>query len=398
MNKRFSVSTAAVALLGASVLTAPASIADQQAPSDPADTWPPAKTRTMPGPGSVPATKITPAMQREIDRVVAAGRTAARVAPSANARALASAQIRCATFETQRYCLGYGWTERTPKELRNDLVQRESSARRAPARQTGDADVLDSLRANARLAPAARAAAERAELRQAAQATGKVLAIRNEIDGEAYPKGYLARHPEARVAASQRKLEYPKRKYVLNWRHTRQQKRSYWCGPATMQLIAWGWHGGKKPRPQKLWASRLGTTTSGTGIYNMVANVNKHTGFDKKKYAGKYIVLDISDYGYKKWLSLNKRHYARYRAPIVMHPVLDARYFDYLKGYSGGGHFQVGRGYNNRGKNPATIGLFEPWNPRRFNSSAPYVARLQYHRAYMSYLANKAHPQQNIGV
>lgn len=397
MNKRFSVSTASAVLLGASVLTAPASIADQQAPSDPADTWPATNVRTT-DTGSVPANTITSDMRREIDRVIAAGRNAARVSPSAGARSLAAAQIRCATFESQRYCLNYGWTNRTAAQLRRDLVQRESSARRTAAPGTGDADLIESLRADARMAPRARAAAERAELRRAARATSKVLALRYEIEGTPYPDGYFARHPEARTAATERKRTYPKRYYILNWRHTRQQKRSYWCGPTTMQLIAWGWHGGKKPRKQRLWASRLGTTTSGTGIWTMVDAVNKHTGFDKRRYAGKYIVLDISDYGYKKWLSLNKRHYSKYNAPIVMHPVLDARYFDYLKGYSGSGHFQVGRGYNNRGKNPATIGLFEPWNPRRFNSSAPYVARLQYHRAYMSYLANKAHPQQNIGV
>ncbi|UYM04079.1 cysteine peptidase family C39 domain-containing protein [Solicola gregarius] len=397
MNMRFSVSAAAVALLSATVLSAPVSAADQETPSDPSDNWPPTNARTS-SPGSVPPTTITPAMQREIDRVVAAGSSGARLAPSASARALASAKIRCATFESQRYCLNYGWTTRTAAELRRDLVSRESTAMRTGGRQTGDADLLDSLRAGARMAPQAQAAADRAELRRAAAATSKVVELRHELEGTAYPAGYFARHPEARAATTERKLTYPKRYYVLNWHHVREQRRSYWCGPTTMQLIAWGWHGKGSVRPQSLWARRLGTTTSGSGIWNMVAAVNKYTGFDKKKYAGKYIVLDISGYGYKKWLSLNKRHYAKYRAPIVMHPVLDARYFDYLHGYSGGGHFQVGRGYNNRGKNPATIGLFEPWNPRRFNSSAPYVARLQYHRAYMSYLANKAHPQQNIGV
>lgn len=397
MNKRISVSVVATTMLSATVLSVPGATA-QETPDDPSDTWPPSNARTI-SRGSVAPSTITPAMKREINRVVAANRQAARVAPSAGARALAGAQIRCATFETQRYCLRYGWTDRTARELRRDLVQREANTRRTAGHETGDASLLDELRAHARMAPSTQARADRAELRQAAKATSKVLALRHDIQGTPYPQGYFARHPEAeRTTATTRKRRYPRRYYVLNWRHTRQQNRSYWCGPATMQLIAWGWHGGKKPRRQKLWARRLGTTTSGTSIGNMVKNVNKFTGFDRKRFAGRYIVLDISDWKYGKWLRLHRRHYAQYKAPIVMHPVLKARYFPYLKGWSGSGHFQVGRGYNNRGKNPATLGLFEPYNPRRFNSSAPYVARLQYPRAYPNYLANQDHPQQNIGV
>ena len=394
MKKRFSVSLAATVILSATVLSAPTASADR--PDDPADTWPASNARTASA-GSVPTNSVTPAMQREIDRVVNAGRrAAARVAPTSGARALAGAQIRCAMFEKQRYCLRYGWTNRTAAELRDDLVKREANARRS-GRETGDASVLESLRTHARMAPTAKARADRAELRQAARATAKVVDLRHDIQGTPYPRGFFARHPEVdRTAATASKRLYPKRYYIMNWHNVRQQRRSYWCGPTTMQMIGWGWN--KKVRPQKLWASRLGTTTSGSSIGNMVKAVNKFTGYDKKRFAGRYIVLDISDWGYGKWMRLHRRHYSQYNAPIVTHPVLKAQYFPYMKGWSGSGHFQVGRGYNNRGKNPATLGLFEPYNPRRFNSSAPYVDRLQYPRAYPNYLANKAHPQQNIGV
>ena len=54
-------------------------------PSDPADTWPATNVRTTET-GSVPANTITSDMRREIDRVIAAGRNAARVSPSAGAR------------------------------------------------------------------------------------------------------------------------------------------------------------------------------------------------------------------------------------------------------------------------------------------------------------------------
>lgn len=398
MNKRFSVGAAVSVLLGSTLLFCPESVADSGAPSDPADTWPAPHTSTL-ATGSVPATSTTPAMRQEISRVVGAGEQAARVAPSAGARQLASTEIRCASFEEQRYCLHYGWTERTPRELRSDLIQRDESARTTGGVESGDESLVDAMRQRARLAPDAQAAADRRELEAAAQATAKVIALRNDLEGTPYPKGFFARHPEvsrASLSTSRRASKYPSRKYIMNWHHVREQRQSYWCGPGTMQMIAWGWQ--KEVKPQRLWANRMGTTTSGTSIYSMTDAVNKYTGYDKEKYAGKYIVLDISGYSFHQWLRLNKRHYAKYEAPIVMHPVLDARYFDYLKGYSGSGHFQVGRGYNNRGNSPSTIGLFEPYNPRRFNSSAPYVARLQYHRAYMSYQANQAHPQQNIGV
>ena len=62
------------------------------------------------------------------------------------------------------------------------------------------------------------------------------------------------------------------------------------------------------------------------------------------------------------------------------------------------GHFQVGRGYDKNGKKPAKLGYFEPWNQQRFDPSEPYIARVQWRRAYQSYRANQAHPHQNIGV
>ncbi|MGH3359152.1 MAG: C39 family peptidase [Nocardioidaceae bacterium] len=398
MRKRFSVSVAVAVLLCATALAAPQSVADHDPATDPADTWPPTNPPSAESAsGSAATTTVTADMQREISRVVAEGARSAPVAPTADARTLATAGIRCATFEEQRYCLHYGWTDRTPAELRRDLVEREATQRTLPGERTGDASLVDSLRARARMSPNAQAEADRAELTEAARATAKVISLRHDIEGTPYPEGFFARHPEVdRSQATAQRSAYPERRYIMNWHHVREQRRSYWCGPTTMQMIAWGWQ--KELKSQQLWADRMGTTSSGTGIYSMVEAVNKYTGYDKEKYAGKYIVLDISDYSYHKWLRLNKRHYVDYRSPIVTHPVLDARYFDYLQGYSGSGHFQVGRGYNNRGDNPATIGLFEPWNPRRFNSSAPYVSRLQYHRAYMGYQANQAHPQQNIGV
>ena len=129
----------------------------------------------------------------------------------------------------------------------------------------------------------------------------------------------------------------------------------------------------------------------------MVRVVNSTTGWDSKDRAGPYIVLDISDWSYGKWLLLQMRHVNDYRAPLVLHPILLKQFYPYLDD-DASGHFQVGRGYDKRGKKPALIGYFEPWNQQRFDPSEPYINRVQWRSAYKSYRANQAHSHQNIGV
>jgi hypothetical protein len=189
--------------------------------------------------------------------------------------------------------------------------------------------------------------------------------------------------------------DYPQRATVLRKRRTSEQVRTYWCGPATMQMIAWGWSGDR--RRQRHWARRLGTTTSGSAITDMVRVVNRATGYDRESRAGRYIVLDISRWRYRKWMLLQMRHVKDYRAPLVLHPILLKRFYPYLDD-DASGHFQVGRGYDKNGSRPGSIGYFEPWNQQRFDPSEPYIKRVQWRRAYKSYRANQAHPHQNIGV
>ncbi len=160
-------------------------------------------------------------------------------------------------------------------------------------------------------------------------------------------------------------------------------------------MIAWGWQDRRKT--QGHWADRLGTTSSGSSISEMVRVVNSATGYDQEKYAGKYVVLDISQWSYKEWMLLQLRHVHDYRAPVVLHPILLQRFYPYLDD-DASGHFQVGRGYDKNGGKPGLLGYFEPWNQQRFDPSEPYIARVQWRRAYNSYRANQAHPHQNIGV
>ena len=112
-----------------------------------------------------------------------------------------------------------------------------------------------------------------------------------------------------------------------------------------MQMIAWGWKG--VDRGQDYWADKLGTTTSGTAITDMVRVTNGNTGWDLPSHAGKYVVLDVGDFTFQQWLLLNMRHVVDYQAPLIYHPILLKRFYPYLDD-DASGHYQVGRGYLER--------------------------------------------------
>ncbi|MGI8523347.1 MAG: C39 family peptidase [Nocardioides sp.] len=361
--------------------------------------------------------RVTAAMSRTIDRLLTS--PTPRLLPDASPRMLASALTRCAIFEGQRYCLGVGWTDQTQTQVAARLGQ--AAARRTTVgEQTGDLDPMAVLERQARLNRRARATQERAELTQAARSVAKVWLLRHEIQGVPLPQGFWAEHPEARALTSptlaartgatpsanptvnpspmlikKRYQDYPNHQHVLDPQHVQEQHQTYWCGPATMQMIGWAWKGYRNK--QRYWADRLHTTTSGTSISDMVRLVNASTGYDRKTYAGPYVVLDISDYGFKHWMTLMMRHFVDYHAPVVLHPVLLTQFYPYLD-HDGSGHFQVGRGYRKRpGKEPL-LSYFEPWDQQRFHPDEPYIGRVQWRDAYKSYRANQAHFQHNVGV
>ena len=345
--------------------------------------------------------RLTPALRTEIERVVDLGRTQGRVSPRAGTVAMVEAEVRCALLEGQRYCLGLGWTDRTETEVRDRLVAAADLAARPTTRETtGDLDALATLRRLAATTPAARAVAERAELTEAARSVAKVWLIRHQVQGVRLPDGFLEEHPEARTDATAtttatRERKRPARFSLMKAARTNEQSRTYWCGPATLQMIAWGWQ--KERRSQRHWAGELGTTTDGSAITELVRQVNRSTGYDGKRRAGPYVVLDVSDFSFRQWMKLAKRHLADYRAPLVLHPVLFQRFFPYLDD-DASGHFQVGRGYRAEKGRTRRIGYFEPWNQQAFDPSEPFVKRVQWRNAYRSYRANLAHFQQNIGV
>lgn len=335
--------------------------------------------------------RLTPAARGEIDRVLAEGGSARRAAGAA----------RCAMFEGQRYCLGTGWTEASAEEI-GARETASASARRRPVEQTGDLDTAVG-------APAARTAAQdRAELTAAARSVAKVWLLRHELQGVPLPTGFLDAHPEARTtstgtststststARTKTAADYPARAAIMDPKQVADQTRTYWCGPTAMQMIGWGWKG--KAFSQAEWARRLGTTTDGTAISEMVRVVNGSTGWDRKDHAGPYVVLDIGDWSFTEWTTLLMRHVSDYRAPVVLHPILQKRFYPYLDD-DASGHFQVGRGYSQKAGKPVRVSYFEPWNQQRFDPSEPSIGRVQWRNAYKSYRANLAHPHRNIGV
>ena len=378
--------------------------------------------------------KVTPAMQAEIDRVVDAGRALGRTSGKQTPDQLARGLVRCAEFEGQRYCLGTGWTEDTEQQVQARMARaaRTVAARPGAAvRSTGDLDARAALARMARMSPTARAAADRAELTMAARSVAKVWLLRHEIEGVPLPVGFLANHPEARAVTTpaakpsatssakpsasptktptktpsasasatqapvKTQADYPGRQAILDPKHVAEQTQTYWCGPTSMQMIAWGWR--NRVQSQAHWAQRLHTTSSGTSIYDMVRVVNQSTGYDRKDHAGPYVVLDIGKYDFAKWMLLMMRHIHDYQAPVVLHPILLKQFYPYLDD-DASGHYQVGRGYAKRGAKPDLLGYFEPWNQARFDPSEPTISRVQWRNAYKSYRGNQAHYAHNLGV
>lgn len=345
--------------------------------------------------GAAGVGRVTAAMRAEIERVVAAGQGAERVR---GRTAAARAAVRCATFDGQRYCLGFGWTHQSRDTLAARLDAQPALRRKAE--RTGDLDADGVLARTSARSAAARAEAERAELTMAAQSVGKVWLLRHEIQGVPLPDDFAEDHPEVTAGTSTRARggfgeSYPTKDKILTSKVAKAQNQTWWCGPATLQAIGWSAQGTRKT--QGYWARRLGTTSAGTAITDMVRVINNKTDYDDTTAAGPYVVLDISDFTFKQWYRVIMRHVTDYEAPVVLHPVLLKQYYPYLDD-DASGHFQVGRGFDQDPDGNRKIGYFEPWDQSKFDPSEPAIERVQWRNAYKSYRANLDHFQHNLGV
>ena len=330
---------------------------------------------------------VTPEMRAEIERVVAAGASLGR----ADGRTAAAQEAaRCATFEGQRYCLGVGWTNRSPEEVAARLSERTDAgarAHRGPRRRRPPRPRHQPQRGRPDQGGARRADRGGRVGRQGVDAAPR-------DPGRAAPRrlrGGPPRDQRPRRSATTTR----QRASIIKGSRSLSQNRTYWCGPATMQAIGWG--SSKERTDQAVWARRLRTTSAGTAITDLVRVINNHTKYDRKKYAGTYIALDIGDFTFQQWYRLMMRHIHDYRAPVVLHPVLLKQYYPYLDD-DASGHFQVGRGYDQNPDGNRQIGYFEPWDQSRFDPSEPAIDRVQWRNAYKSYRANLDHFQQNVGV
>lgn len=313
----------------------------------------------------------------EIDRVVGEGSSLGAVTADSPPDLQLAVMTRCAEFtSTQRYCLRSGWTSRSEAETRDEVRSAVEQDAASDGEETGDLSLAKQLTQLLRMTVAERAAADQAELKDAAGAIHEVLALQSTSE--------LA-------LASSAADGVPRAHYILKNRVSEQARRN-WCGPTSMQMIHWNEGSNVRVR-QGIWARRLGTTEDGTSITSMVRTINAYTSWDR---AGKYAVVSVSGWTLTEWFGgvVHRTYVAR--RPVLLHPVLLRQYFPYLD-RDGKGHFQVGRGYDLSGgeRTDWRISYYEPWNQQRFHSTQRYIPRVQWRKAINSWRANLAHPAQN---
>ncbi|GAA1122886.1 hypothetical protein GCM10009630_21050 [Kribbella jejuensis] len=177
--------------------------------------------------------------------------------------------------------------------------------------------------------------------------------------------------------------------YIMKGYQTSQEK-GYWCGPATFQSIDWADDNQKDT--QASWAKDLGSTTGGTAISAMVQQTNLKTSWPKS--AGTYIVQSVSSWNAQTFFAVHQKHLGVYKAPVIEHVQLLKRYFPYLA-FNHSGHYQVGRGYDQKN---GTIAIFEVFNERRFNSRGNVTDGPRNIPASALFNATLANSFQNIGL
>jgi uncharacterized protein YqjF (DUF2071 family) len=140
-------------------------------------------------------------------------------------------------------------------------------------------------------------------------------------------------------------------------------------------------------------AKYLGTTRSGTAISAMVRQTNLRTNWDIA--GGTYIVQSVRGWTTKKFFTVHQKHLGDGSgAPVIEHVQLLRRYFPYLA-FNHSGHYQVGRAYS---KTKGTIGIFEVFNERRFNSRGHVTNGAKNIPASALFNATLANKFKNIGL
>nr|WP_198152047.1 hypothetical protein [Kibdelosporangium sp. MJ126-NF4]CEL23237.1 large tegument protein [Kibdelosporangium sp. MJ126-NF4]CTQ94399.1 large tegument protein [Kibdelosporangium sp. MJ126-NF4] len=286
---------------------------------------------------------------------------------------LAVNAVRCLPLDGRTYCLHIGWVDHAPSaaELRDRVGAEAAIARRATTSTEldarGDMPLSVQLRNWANQPRETRVAQEKGELDQAIQALGKVKLWDQVTAGKPVPSDLVERYPE--LAGQIQQLGYRDGRSaaqideggVGDPNRGQKQINSYYCGPTSFLAMAWtDPRRGDELSPgngytQQFWAGRLGTTTDGTAITAINANINTHLTW--KNVIGDYVVVGISGWNVARWQNLFRNHLIK--APVQLHPVLYEGNNKYRM--TTGGHFNVARAFNFNPNNPVwQISIYEP--------------------------------------
>ncbi|MGC4938363.1 C39 family peptidase [Kribbella sp. DT2] len=378
----------------------------------------PTEAPSTPPPAGDPDSAAEPPVAQSWSEL--AGQVAATSPSNLNLRVTAAEQskqvMRCFKLETENYCLGLGFVDKLPTgaEISSTVAEPDTARDDLRAGVSAEQDI-----ATGALSPAA-FVAERAEMNQGQRTNAeleemqaawdgrdKARALR-ELDGNppadapgsgepsggqtvvpkpGDPSTKPAPPPLKPPAATKPK---PASNYIMKGYQTSQDK-GYWCGPATFQSIDWA--DDKQKDTQASWAKDLGATTSGTAISAMVKQTNLKTNWDLA--AGTYIVQNVSHWTPAKFLQVHQNHLGDAApAPVIEHVQLLKRYFPYLA-FNHSGHYQVGRGYDMKAK---TVGIYEVFNERRFNSRGNVTNGPRNIPATAMFNATLANAFKNIGL
>jgi hypothetical protein len=259
-------------------------------------------------------------------------------------------------------------------------------AMKTAASTTGDLSPSDFVAQRAAMGDQARLNAELSELWTAWVGRDKARSLRTE-GSSTTPT--VSKPGSTMSALAARRT--PPAQFAMMGYHATSQERGYWCGPATFQSIDWA--DDKRKDSQASVAKYLGTSRSGTSISAMVRQTNLRTNWDVA--AGTYIVQSVRGWTASKFFAVHVRHLGDGSgAPVIEHVQLLKRYFPYLA-FNHSGHYQVGRAYS---KTKGTIGIFEVFNERRFNSRGKVTNGAKNIPASALLNATLANKFKNIGL
>jgi hypothetical protein len=323
--------------------------------------------------------------------------------------------MRCFKLDEENYCLGLGFVDQVPTgaqlsaAVAGPAPDSAATAGEVGVEQdiaTGDQSPAAFVAERAALPKGLRVAAELEEMQTAWDGRDKARSLRLMNDSPSAPPS-TPTTPEPTPTSTPTTPEptrstpsapttpivskpLPSSAYIMKGYQTSQEK-GYWCGPATFQSIDWA--DDQQKDTQASWAKDLGSSNSGTGISAMVEQTNLKTKWDIA--AGTYIVQNVGHWDAQKFLAIHQKHLGDGAgAPVIEHVQLLKRYFPYLA-FNHSGHYQVGRGYDMKN---GTIGIFEVFNERRFNSRGNVTNGPKNIPASALFNATLANSFQNIGL